>query len=142
MDNPEPLETPAAALRAAAHEGDERTVLHLINEGVDLNVPDLSAQFDRRGNTALSLAAGGGHMEIVKMLIEAGAWVDPHEDYDLAETPLMAAARGGHLAIVQELIAHGADHRLHVGYAQARAEFYARNHGHAELAKYLDSLDQ
>jgi ankyrin repeat protein len=103
-------------------------------EGVDLNVAD------QWGRTALSFAAGAGHQDIVQLLIEGGAWVDPHEDYDTYETPLVAAAENGHLTIVQTLIRAGADPRIHAGVTQATAEFYARQNGHVEVSSFLRSL--
>jgi ankyrin repeat protein len=126
--------SPAAALRGAAYNGDEPTVRRLTKEGVDVNVSD------RWGRTALSLAAGKGHHEVVQILLGAGAWIDPHEDYDTYETPLLAAAENGHLDIVKALIAAGANPGLHVGVSQATPEFYARTNGHADVSNYLRSL--
>jgi ankyrin repeat protein len=103
-------------------------------EGVDPNVAD---QYHR---TALSGAAGEGHLAVVEALVAGGAWVDPHEDYDTYETPLMAAATNGHLAVVKKLIEAGADPTFHAGVAQRTAGAYARDNGHADVAEYLSGL--
>jgi len=123
--------SPAAALRAAAYEGNSAVVRRLIDEAVDLNV------WDQRGRTALSLAAGRGHLEIVRLLLASGAWIDPHEDYDCYETPLIAAAENGHLPVVKALVAAGANPEIHGGISQATAEFFARQNGHLEVSEYL-----
>ena len=126
--------SPAQALRNAAYNGNLPVISRLIEEMVDVNV------WDQWGRTALSLAAGRGHAEIVAFLIASDAWVDPHEDYDTYETPLIAAAENGHLAIVQKLIEAGANPRIHGGLAQSTAEFYARGNGHAAVSAYLKTI--
>jgi ankyrin repeat protein len=52
------------------------------------------------------LAAGEGHLEIVKLLLEHGADVNAKTAY---ETALHLAAEKGHLEIVKFLLEHGAD---------------------------------
>ena len=126
--------TPAAALRTAAYHGDLTVVRHLVREGVDTNIPD------EWWRTPLSLAAGAGHLEIVTFLVQNGAWVDPYDDYDTHNSPLSEAAGRGHLRIVQALIAAGANPQLHVGFAQATAEFYARTNGHPDVSRYLQTI--
>ncbi|XP_062835380.1 IQ motif and ankyrin repeat domain-containing protein 1 isoform X2 [Anolis carolinensis] len=66
---------------------------------------------DANGNTPLSEAAGGGHPEAIRMLIENGA--DPNSRGAFNRTPLYRAAFGGHLAAVELLLQHGADPRLY-----------------------------
>lgn len=121
----------AAALRAAAWQGDLAAVSALVEHRVDLNV------WDQWGRTALSQAAEAGHLDVVRALLDAGAWVDPHDDYDTCETPLIAAARSGHLDIVRLLCAAGADPTRHGFISQQTAESFARVAGHREVAAYL-----
>lgn len=130
------MKTPAAALRTASYNGDVAQVKRLLQEGVDPNVTD---EYHR---TALSLAAGQGHIGVIEVLISNGAWVDPHEDYDTYETPLMAAVTEGHLDIVKRLIQAGANPAFHVGVGQRTAESYARSYGHVEIEAYIASLEQ
>jgi len=57
---------------------------------------------DKNGNTLLHLAAFGGHLDIVKYLIEKGA--DLHATNKNNGTPLHAAASNGKLNVVEYLI--------------------------------------
>lgn len=104
-------DTPVAALWAAAYHGNLVIVERLIAEGVDVNV------WDRRGRCALSFAARRGDLKMVRTLIAAGAWVDPHDDYSTFMSPLMCAAEGGHLETVELLLEHGANSMLFGGVA-------------------------
>ncbi len=71
----------------------------LLAQGADLNIPNSD------GYTALMLASGGGHLDVVITLIDAGADVNiidsAHRD-----TALMLASGGGHLDVVSALLAH------------------------------------
>ncbi|XP_002138527.2 protein fem-1 homolog B isoform X1 [Drosophila persimilis] len=59
------------------------------------------------GATALWVAAGMGHLQIVKMLVQAGAAIN--HNTKAQSSPLRAACYEGRLDIVQFLIEHGAD---------------------------------
>jgi len=64
---------------------------------------------DGDGGTPLHDAAAGGHLGIVRRLMEAGAAACVNvADHD-GETPLHTGARGGHAEIVTLLLAAGAD---------------------------------
>ena len=85
-------------LHEAIINGNAVAVRELLNNGYDVNT------LDRFGDTALSEAAAHGYIDIVQMLLDAGA------DLNLGnETPLYIAARNGHINIVQALIDAGAD---------------------------------
>jgi ankyrin repeat protein len=64
-------------------------------------------------------------LELAQDLLAAGAWVDPHEDYDTYTSPLAEAAARGDNAMVALLLKHGADPALHVGVGQRTAARYA-----------------
>ncbi|MFT3783888.1 MAG: ankyrin repeat domain-containing protein [Nibricoccus sp.] len=113
-------DTPATALWCAAYAGDTGQLQHLIAEDVDLNV------WDEYGRNALTFACDAGNFEVVKQLVEAGAWVDPFENNDEYMTPLMCAARHGQTEIAEYLLDHGANPTLHGGSARTTAEYYAR----------------
>ena len=83
------------------------------------------------GETALHLAASGGHSAVVKVLLAAGATVGIMDYYDW--TPLHRAALGGHLAIVQYLISYGADANTPTG-------FYGRT-ARSEAEKCITGTD-
>ena len=85
-------------LHEAIINGNAAAVQELIDDGYDVNT------LDRFGDTALSEAAAHRHIDIVLMLLDAGA------DLNLGnETPLYIAAGNGHIDIIQILIDAGAD---------------------------------
>ncbi|KAI5842135.1 ankyrin repeat-containing domain protein [Morchella snyderi] len=61
------------------------------------------------GRTALQAAAGGGHMEIVKILLDAGAPINAEAAETSGRTALQAAIEGGQKEIVPFLIDNGAN---------------------------------
>ena len=63
--------------------------------------------YDGEMRTALRAACWAGHLDCVKLLLEAGADID-HVDSE-GRTALIAACYMGHLAAVRELIIWGAD---------------------------------
>ncbi|KAL7954774.1 ankyrin repeat-containing domain protein [Trichoderma compactum] len=67
---------------------------------------DVKAQ-DSRGETALHLAAQQGHLDVLRLLLQAAADVDTANGR--GETPLIRAARNGHTALVECLLQSGAD---------------------------------
>ncbi|KAG1669644.1 hypothetical protein FOA52_010804 [Chlamydomonas sp. UWO 241] len=72
---------------------------HLL-EGAPLN------ESDHCGDPPLLLAAGNGHLSVVKLLHDEGA--DIEQRNVMKETPLIRAAHNGHLSVVKHLISIGA----------------------------------
>ncbi|WP_255302441.1 ankyrin repeat domain-containing protein, partial [Bacillus pseudomycoides] len=107
-------------------------VEYLINKGIDI---------DARGGTfdasALNLAAGAGHLEMVKYLIEAGAELD----VSLAKrNPLLGAIYGGHKEVAEYLVEKGIDISIRYTGENIKnmdAYEYAREFGQTEIAEYL-----
>lgn len=62
------------------------------------------------GTTALHLAAFHGHMNVMEILLKAGA--DIHARNVVGETPLLVATSKGHLHAVEWLLEKGADANL------------------------------
>jgi ankyrin repeat protein len=127
-------DTPATALWSAAYSGNIAQVERLLAEGVDVNL------WDRYGRTALSLAAEGGHIEVVRKLIGSGAWVDPHDEGSVYMSPLMCAAEHGFVEIAELLLESGADPTRHGGWSVCTAEYYARGK-HRYLAAILSHAE-
>ncbi len=89
-------------LADAAERGDAETVQTLIRAGADVN----AAQ--NGGMTALHWAAQGGHPQMARMLLVAGAFPDA-ATRNGGYTPLHLAARAGHDALIGVLLEGGAD---------------------------------
>jgi uncharacterized protein len=94
--------SPDTGIADAARAGDRQAVLDLIAQGADVS----AARGD--GTTALHFAAERGDEELVAILLDAGATVDPPTRIG-HHTPLHLAARNGNGAVVRRLLAAGAD---------------------------------
>ena len=75
-------------------EGNVRKVEELLSMGADVNA-------SRAGNTALTIAAGFGHLDVCKLLLSKGASVSKSEN---GWSPLMVAAQRGHSEICKLLL--------------------------------------
>ena len=88
------------ALLEAARSGDRARVVELLDRGVDVNAAT------RYGVTALGFAAGTGHLEIVRLLVERGANVNVADSF-YGSRPIDFALRESHLDIALYLLQHG-----------------------------------
>ena len=86
----------------AVKDGDAYCVQLLLVAGADINA------VNNKGHVALLLAAGFGHTQTVKILVEHGADINT-ADISFGRTALFWAALNGHTEIVKLLIEHGAD---------------------------------
>ncbi len=68
--------------------------------------PSLVRTHDPSGNTALGVAAAANQIEVVKLLLDAGAPVDIRDNY--GDTPLAKAAMRGKVDVMRLLIDRGA----------------------------------
>jgi len=94
------VKTTSHDLMVASEEGNLEGLRALLVRGADVTVTD------KNGCTPLTLAAWGGHSDVVDHLLDAGSKVD-HNDY-AGRTPLMRASQWGHTNSVQRLVARGA----------------------------------
>ena len=82
----------------------ERARLLLLEQGADKDM------FDSIGDTLLHLAASGGCLDIVRLLVEHGATIDiPSTERIGSYTPLSCAVFHGQLDICRYLLEQGAD---------------------------------
>ena len=92
-------------LLQAAENGSLGAVCDLLQQGADVEARD--SRRGRRGHTPLHLAAGNGHLHVVKYLLSRGD-VDVNErsdnNVDNNVTPLRVAAERNHLNVVKYLL--------------------------------------
>jgi len=90
-------------LHSACKNGDARRVKALLESGKG----DVNARDSEFGSSPLHWAAGGGHVEIMEMLLAKGANIEAKDKDGM--TPLHAAAAKGQAAAVKLLLDKGAD---------------------------------
>lgn len=74
----------------------------VLKELMKFNVENVkTARIKKTGNTALHLAAEGGHVKVVRQLLQAGA--KPSDENLEGYTPLHLAAKNGHLRVLAAL---------------------------------------
>eukprot|EP01125_Pyxidicula_operculata_P005534 TRINITY_DN1956_c0_g1_i3.p1 TRINITY_DN1956_c0_g1~~TRINITY_DN1956_c0_g1_i3.p1 ORF type:complete len:879 (-),score=249.77 TRINITY_DN1956_c0_g1_i3:300-2936(-) len=91
-----------------------------------------------KGKTALHLASRAGHIEVVRILVKAGAKLDPKDDQQW--TPLHAAAVGGHLDIVCHLLKNGHDPNARNTDRNSCLHYLARLKSSDKLKKAMDMI--
>src|SRR5208337_2222393 len=143
---------PNSAIHATALHGEFEAVNALIRRGARIDLPVAAAlgRFEdaRRllagANTenrhlALTLAADFGHVEIVRLLLDAGE--DPNRYNPVGghshTTPLHQAAGRGHDEVVQLLVERGARLDLKDILWRATPADWARHAGRTEIEAYL-----
>lgn len=125
------------ALVLAAKYG-RYNVLEMLLKNFSIDVEkECNINFDGsivEGVTALWAAAGSGHLNIVKLLIQHGANVNHCTKTD--STPLRAACYEGRLDVVQYLVAHGGDVNVANTYNNTCLMISAYK-GHTHVVEYL-----
>ncbi|CAM9999230.1 unnamed protein product [Ectocarpus fasciculatus] len=94
-------------LHMASKKGSSKAALSLVKHGADVHRSGRMSRWGRSCSNALNLAAGGGHIAIVKTLLAAGVNVNLRPAYS-DESALYSAFQEGHADIVTTLIQHGA----------------------------------
>lgn len=110
-------------LSIATGRGDIALVGLLLRLGADANAAG-----------SLQTACQGGHVEIVRILLAAGAHVNTAWD-QISSTPLQEACREGHVEIVRILLAAGA--HVNAKFHAATPLHEACQGGHVEIARML-----
>lgn len=146
---------PDAALHSALAHGEFAAAEALLRHGAVLSlsaaaamgkldearraVPAAGAEERHR---ALALAAQFGHIELVRLLLDAGE--DPNRYNPVGahshSTPLHQAAWHGHRSVVELLLERGARRDIRDILFQGTAADWARHAGREELAAYLDQM--
>jgi hypothetical protein len=143
---------PNSAIRAAALHGEFEAVKALINRGARIDLPVAAslglAEDARRSlvdasheerHLALSLAANFGHVELVRLLLDAGE--DPNRYNPVGghshATPLHQAAGAGHDQVVRLLVERGARLDIQDILWHATPADWAKYAGRTELEAYL-----
>jgi len=143
---------PNSAIRASALHGEMEALNHLITRGAPIDLPvaaalgriddfcrllPSAASADR--HLALALASQYGHVEIVRLLLDAGE--DPSRYNPVGGhshgTPLHQAAGGGYDELVRLLVARGARLDLKDVLWQATPADWAKHEGRTEIEAYL-----
>lgn len=137
--------TPGAGGRSALYEaslhGQALIVRTLLQAGAPLEAAALgsriralpvftSGYIDAEGVTPLIAAAEGGHFEVVRLLVDAGAAVNRADSTGF--TPLMGAARAGHAGMARFLVERGAE-RSAVDRSGRNALAHAVEFGHQRV---------
>ena len=110
LDNQRPSQDNTFANRVtqtikAACSGDKAAIQTLLQQDSSLaNIRDAAIY-----STPLHFAAHRGYLDIVKLLLKAGAEVNALENNSSNSTPLHWAATGGHIEVVKLLVESGAE---------------------------------
>ncbi|KFQ10175.1 Ankyrin repeat and KH domain-containing protein 1, partial [Leptosomus discolor] len=91
--------------------------------------------FFSAGNTALTYACAGGFVDIVKVLLKAGANIEDHNEN--GHTPLMEAASAGHVEVARVLLEYGAGINTHSNEFKESALTLACYKGHLDMVRFL-----
>ncbi len=113
----------------AAGSGYALAVVHWLVAGADVNGRM------KNGRTALIEASEEGRVEVVRLLLAAGAGVDAQDDEDEV-TALIEASRWGHPAVVEVLLGAGADVEAHTRNGPT-ALMAASEEGRVEIVRRL-----
>lgn len=106
---------------------------YLAEHGADIN----AAATNGTGYNALTGAVAGGHVDLVKWLLESGA--NANYKYGPGYSPLLTAAANGNLEIIKLLLAHGADPAAKTNDGKSALEL-AQESKHPSVVEFLNNL--
>eukprot|EP00435_Cladocopium_sp_Y103_P071220 s401_g37.t1 len=122
----------------ASNDGDSAALEELLQRPRDPNEllqrPRDPNVTDDRGNMPLHHAAHGGHLEPIRLLLEAGA--DINSKGELGKMPIHVAASHGHADVVRLLVNLGAQKDQPDNNGKTPA-IYAASWGHLETLRFL-----
>ena len=123
----------SSPLHDAARQGDAELVIKLVQDGMDVNQPNLE------GQTPLMLAAQAERngAAVIDLLLAQGAKVNEVDTY--GNTALIYAAQAGDLDAVKLLVEHGADTSLE-NKSGSKALDFAIGDEHFFVTQYQEGL--
>jgi hypothetical protein len=143
---------PNSAIQTAAAHGEFEAVSALLRRGVRIDLPVaaalgrtedvpqlLLASGHEDRHRALALASQFGHLEIVRLLLDAGEDPDRYNPvgFHSHSTPMHQAALAGHAQLVRLLVERGARLDLKDTLWQGTPADWAEHAGNKELEAYL-----
>lgn len=117
-------------LGLASFFGHSELADYLIRSGADVNL----ASKNRMQVMPLHAAVANQHLEIARMLLEHGAWVNAVQQDSF--TPLHGAAQNGQIELIRLLLDYGADPHLRTADGRTSLDM-AEAAGHGDAAVYL-----
>lgn len=145
MDNLAPDDWPiylSSPLGVAMSQGENQClpfVQALISQGADLNMVAECCD-GSRNRTPLLLAIRSGNLEIIQLLVSAGADIHALPKHGVMYTPLQAAIDRGTLEVVQYLLQQGVDVNAPAAQNEGRTALQmAAQHGFIGIAEVLIS---
>jgi ankyrin repeat protein len=124
-------------LSSAASAGRLRLVQLLVEAGADMNAPESEASVPSPEGV-IDSAAGNGHLEVVRWLLDRGAKINHVVDGVTRCFALVNAVGSGHLDVVRVLVERGA--AVNSCWAGLTPLDHARMYGQDEVAAYLQSV--
>lgn len=91
---------------------------------------------DSSGNSAISLAAREGHLEVLRTLLETRE-IDINSQNDTGMSPILLAAESGHIEVVQALLATGKVELDSKSHHEESAFLLAAQNGHLKVVQAL-----
>jgi len=122
-------------LHFAAQDGDVAEVKRFLKEGYQPNL------FDDLGKTPLHYAAMRGHLEVMNVLLAAGADVNANDERVIGNTPLREVADTCSFEVAKILVDAGADPTI-PGWMQLTALHQARERTKPEGLRVRELLEQ
>jgi hypothetical protein len=123
----------------AAYDGDTKTVLALLDQGLNVNTRHTGFGNPKYKGTMLMIAADEGHLDTVRALLERGA--DPNLKDSGGYSPLHFAAMSGHAQVAQLLLTHGAIASSVTIYGETPLDL-AKKLGHTALIGLLQQAEE
>jgi ankyrin repeat protein len=115
-------------LHTAVRDGKMDAVKLLLDKGADINA------FNGAEDTAITIAAENGQLEILQFLVSKGSSLNVSSN---VQTPLLAAAENGHLNVVKYLVEKGLNINEGTKFRKDTPLHMAAQNGYADVVSFL-----